>query len=82
MDRAPDFGSDGWGFESLRAHAVKTYCQAQPKSREKNEPLFAAAAFSAAVQVQRADLGTSFITCCTCCPQPAHVVFLHALQVA
>ena len=20
MDRAPDFGSDGWGFESLRAH--------------------------------------------------------------
>ena len=21
MDRAPDFGSDGWGFESLRAHA-------------------------------------------------------------
>ena len=20
MDRASDFGSDGWGFESLRAH--------------------------------------------------------------
>ena len=56
--------------------------QRQLKIREKNEPLFEAAAFSAAVHVQRADLGTPFITCWTCWPHTANVVFLHALQVA
>ena len=25
MDRAPDFGSDGWGFESLRAHRAADF---------------------------------------------------------
>ena len=24
MDRAPDYGSGGWGFESLRAHFEKS----------------------------------------------------------
>ncbi len=24
LDRVPDFGSGGWGFESLRAHFSKT----------------------------------------------------------
>ena len=23
MDRASDYGSEGWGFESLRAHKIK-----------------------------------------------------------
>ncbi len=27
LDRASDFGSDGWGFKSLRAYGMKSTCK-------------------------------------------------------
>ena len=40
MDRAPDFGSDGWGFESLRAHAyVKCTAGSAEESGEERTAL-------------------------------------------
>ena len=57
----------------------------RPNRRPKNEGLAAlAAASSAAVHVQRCSLGTPAITCLTCWPHPAQVIFLqfqHVLRV-
>ena len=54
----------------------------RPKSRPKNEGLAAfAAASSAAVHVQRCSRGTPAITCLTCWPHPAQVIFLQFQQL-
>jgi hypothetical protein len=40
LDRASDFGSEGWGFKSLRVYQVGSRQSSPPSSRPRGEELF------------------------------------------
>jgi len=65
-DRASDYGSEGWGFESLRAHAavqVRALTIAIPAvGREQDEE-------SLRSDTSRADLSTRIPACLRLCPE-------------